>query len=376
MKLIILKLNIPHEIFILSETEMDLLLLLVWIIPIIIFVAFGQQIQLYMTSIELKKKIKKIKTLENQSRSELLDFINTYDNADIKYKKIEQMIDYFTIFPTNIDPAGIINKIKHIIRNRDQQTNSTLHLMFPDCDKLTIAKFQTLLEIVTTIRSFYKAVNHIFLTARKHHNYPLILPLQLTLPFIMEETMALKDSIWAIKNGKPIGDGIGPLVINNMIKNISTKHDDIDQTIWCTSFYNERKLYFLKAKGPYPIVGKLGDAIELLSSKYKQNLIILIDASLKLEGEKSASVFCGFGVAMGGIGVDKFQIEEIASKYKIPVFSIIVKQSIQESLTTMTKEISETVDYIKSIIYNVIEENVSSNQSVLLVGVGNTSGIY
>lgn len=55
MKLIILKLNNPHEIFILSETEMDLLLLLVWIIPIIIFVAFGQQIQLYMTSIELKK---------------------------------------------------------------------------------------------------------------------------------------------------------------------------------------------------------------------------------------------------------------------------------------------------------------------------------
>jgi len=76
------------------------------------------------------------------------------------------MIDYFTIFPTNIDPAGIINKIKHIIRNRDQQTNSTLHLMFHDCDKLTIAKFQTLLEIVTTIRSFYKAVNHIFLTAK------------------------------------------------------------------------------------------------------------------------------------------------------------------------------------------------------------------
>ena len=365
-----------YDLFTLSESEMDLLLLIVWIIPIIIFVAFGQQIQLYMTSIELKKKIKKIKMLEKQSHSELLDFINTYDNDDIKYKKIEQMIDYFTIFPTDIDPIGIMNKIKHIIRNRDQQTNSTLHRIFPDCDKLTITKFQTLLEIVTTIRSFHKTATHIFLTAKKHHNYPLILPLQLTLPFIMEETMALKDSIWPIKNGKPLGDGIGPLVINNMIKNISSKHDDIDQTIWCTSFYKERKLYFVKAQGPYPIVGKLGDAIELLVSKYEQNLIILIDAALKLEGEKSASVFCGFGVAMGGIGIDKFQIEEIATKHKIPVFSIIVKQSIKDSLTTMTNEISEQVNYIKSIIYNVIEENVSSNKSVLLVGVGNTSGIY
>ncbi len=363
------------DIFTLTENDMDLFLLLVWIIPIIIFVAFGQQIQLYMTSIELKKKIRKIKTLEEQSYFELFNFINNKYNADnAHFKKINQMIDYFTIFPNDIDPNGIILKIKHIIRTRDLQTNSTLNLIFLNCDKMTVMKIQTLLEIVTTIRLFYKSVNHIFLTAKKHHNYPLILPLQLTLPFIMEEAIALKESIDPIKHNKPIGDGIGPLVINNMMKN-DLCHKDIDQTIWCTSIYNKRKLYLVKAEGPYPIVGKLGDAVELLISKYKQNLIIMVDAALKLEGEKTASVFCGFGVAMGGTGIDKFQIEEISTKYKIPIFSIVVKQSIKDSLMLMTKEISEQVDHIKSIIYNTVDENVAPNQSVLLIGVGNTSGI-
>ena len=33
------------------------------------------------------------------------------------------------------------------------------------------------------------------------------------IPFIMEEAVALKDAMPAIKNGQPIGDGIGPMIV-------------------------------------------------------------------------------------------------------------------------------------------------------------------
>ena len=37
------------------------------------------------------------------------------------------------------------------------------------------------------------------------------------LPFIMEQAEALKDAIPAFKKGQPIGDGIGPLVVGEMM---------------------------------------------------------------------------------------------------------------------------------------------------------------
>ena len=59
----------------------------------------------------------------------------------------------------------------------------------------------------------------------------------------------------------------------------------------------------------------------------------MIDAALKMEGEDSATVSQGFGAAIGGIGTDRFQIEEVATKHNIPVFAIVIKQSVKEAIT-------------------------------------------
>ena len=48
-----------EQIFSTSD-ESDPLMMLVWIVPIIIFVFYGQQIQLLVTSGEIKKAIKKL----------------------------------------------------------------------------------------------------------------------------------------------------------------------------------------------------------------------------------------------------------------------------------------------------------------------------
>jgi len=101
----------------------------------------------------------------------------------------------------------------------------------------------------------------------------------------------------------------------------------------------------------------------------------MIDAALKLEGEDSGSVAQGFGAAIGGIGTDKFKIEAIAVKYDIPIFAIIVRQSVKEAITLMTKEISDQAENVKSQVYEMISDNSNPNQTVLVIGVGNTLGV-
>jgi len=101
----------------------------------------------------------------------------------------------------------------------------------------------------------------------------------------------------------------------------------------------------------------------------------MIDAALKLEGEDSGSIAQGFGAAIGGIGIDRFKIEAIAAKYDIPIFAIVVRQSVKEAITLMKKEISDQAENVKSQVYEMITDNSNPNQTVLVIGVGNTLGV-
>lgn len=67
----------------------DTLMMLVWIIPIIIFVLYGQQIQLLVTSSEIKKAIKKLDKFRTESKKELIDYVKkNLDTADDPTKKL------------------------------------------------------------------------------------------------------------------------------------------------------------------------------------------------------------------------------------------------------------------------------------------------
>ena len=351
------------------------IMMLVWILPLILFVFYGQRIQLIITSGDIKKKLAKLDQFRNDSRDDLIQYIkkNLTPNGD-PIEKIDRFFDYFTIMPVDIDPNGIVPKIHRLVRSREDTTRKQVKSLFTEIDAMEITKIQTLLEIVTTLQLFHRIVRHLFLTAKKQNNYPLILPLQMMLPFIMEQADALRNAITVIKQGQPIGDGIGPLVVGEMM--LDTKKQKAEfETVYSESEFKGRKLILLKAEGPYVTVGRPGESTEFLVSKFKPNIIIMIDAALKFEGEESGTVAQGFGAAIGGIGTDRFKIEEIATKYNIPIFSIVVKQSVSDAITLMKKKIADQADNIKNQVHEMITDNTSADQSVLVIGVGNTVGV-
>ena len=351
------------------------IMMLIWIIPIIIFVFYGQRIQLYITSAEIKKAIKKLDGFKDESRNELIDYIKkNLKTKDDPIKKIDRFLDYFTIMPVDMDPNGIVDKVRHTVRSREDYTRKHVKLLSPEISDFELAKVQTLLEIASSLQMIYKIVNHMYLTAKKQNNYPLILPLQMLLPFIMEHAEAMKEAIPAFKAGQPVGDGIGPMVVGKMMLD-SQKETVAFQTVLAKTEFENRTLFLLKAEGPDSTVGRPADALETIVSSNKLDAIIMIDAALKMEGEDSATVSQGFGAAIGGIGFDRFQIEAIATSNHIPVFSIVVKQSVKEAITLMTKEIADQADTVSSQVYEMIQENTKEGQSVLIIGVGNTVGV-
>ena len=363
-----------EQIFSTSD-ESDPLMMLVWIIPIIIFVFYGQQIQLLVTSGEIKKAIKKLDKFRSDSKTELIDYVKkNSDSGTDPTKKIEQFLDYFTIMPVDLDPNGIVDKVRHTVRSREDYTRNHVKLLLPNIDEIELSRVQTLLELASSLQMIHKIINHMFLTAKKQKNYPLILPLQMILPFIMEHAKAMNASIPAFKKGQPLGDGIGPMVVGKMMLN-EDKQIISFQTVLAKINYEKRKLFLVKAEGPGSTVGRPDDALQKIVDTDKIDAIIMIDAALKMEGEDSASIARGFGAAIGGIGTEKFQIEQIATQNEIPVFSIVVKQSVKEAITLMTKEIADQADNVRLQVNEMILENTIEGQSVVIIGVGNTAGV-
>ena len=107
----------------------------------------------------------------------------------------------------------------------------------------------------------------------------------------------------------------------------------------------------------------------------RPRLIITVDAALKLEGEKTGTITEGIGVAIGGIGIEKFNIESIATKYGIPVYAILIKMSVQEALTSITKDIIDASNKATERVCQVIDNLSREGDEVILVGVGNTIGV-
>ena len=93
-----------------------------------------------------------------------------------------------------------------------------------------------------------------------------------------------------------------------------------------------------------------------------------------MEGEKTGTIAEGVGVAIGGVGVEKTYIENIAVKKNLPLDSIIIKMSQEEAITPMKKAILNSVPIVTQALDAAIDRTKEKG-TIIVVGVGNTSGV-
>ncbi|MEM4312388.1 MAG: DUF1512 domain-containing protein [Nitrososphaerales archaeon] len=359
-----------------NESLGNPLAFLIFYLPIILFFLYGQKFQLWMMLNDISRALGKLKVMRDKGRKEVIDYISvmkpTFDPAE----RVDQFLEYFTIMPVDLDPAGIIKKLEHILLVRDERMRSEVKNLVPSADKVKTTVIENLLEVAGALNVIYKIVRHFYLLGKKTSSYVVIMQIQFLMPLILQEAEALVKALDSLKNSHPIGDGIGPLIVGRMMLN-SEKRVIAKDTILSEIDHLGRKVYLIKAEGPGGMVGQIGTALEKLVSEMgiRFDAIIMIDAALKLEGEKSGEVAEGVGAAIGGIGVDRFKIEEVATRFNIPLFAIVIKQSIVEAISTMRREIAEASEKVRKIIDKMILEKTKEGSNVIVVGVGNTLGI-
>jgi hypothetical protein len=180
----------------------------------------------------------------------------------------------------------------------------------------------------------------------------------------------------AFSQGQPIGDGVGPLIVSKLMRDKEKRKVEKDMVV-AETLIEGRRVFLTKAEGPGGNVGKPGDAIRKLVEEQdgKISMIVMIDAALKFEGEETGEMSEGIGAAIGGIGTERFKIEEEAQKFKIPVYAMIIKESIQEAILPMKKSIAESTDKALSRIKDLVLERSKEGDAIIVAGIGNTIGV-
>ncbi|NIU38537.1 DUF1512 domain-containing protein [Candidatus Bathyarchaeota archaeon] len=338
---------------------------------------YGQRIQIYIIIREIQGSMMRLKFMRDEGRKMAIKTVKELGKPSTEpAQRVDQFLEYFAISPVNLDPAGIIGRLEHVLDVRDVRFKDDVRLMAPQANDTQVNNLENMLEAALALNIIYKIIRHYYILGKKTFSLYVIMQLQMVLPLIMREAEAYASALKAFKDGQPIGDGAGALVAAKLMRG-HEKTQIAKDVVMVKVPIEGRTAYVLKAEGPGANVGKPGEAMKRIIEENdgKIALTIVVDAGLKLEGEKPGEVAEGIGVAIGGPGVEKYKVEEVALKHKVPVNAIIIKEDIGDAVSPMRKEISDAIDEAIQRIKRLILERSKEGDNVVIAGIGNTIGI-
>lgn len=350
---------------------------IVYFVLVFGFSFFSQKIQLNIVLGRISKSLNKLRHMRDKAKDEALSAIIELGKPESDPKpRLEALLQFFSIRPNSMDPSGVVNRLEHLVDTADARVKEEIKALAPSADEKQIQNLQNLVETARGLNSLYRTVRHHYLAGKKAGSIYSTTQIQMELPIIMEEAEAYFSFLDAFKQSKPIGDGVGPLVASKLMADAGLR-EVAEDMVAAEVAVKGRKVVVTRAKGPGGTVGKPGDAVAKLIDESDGNvsLVVMVDAGLKLEGEDSGYVMEGVGAAIGGVGIERFKIEEVATKYGIPVYAMVVRQSMKEVLSPMTDTVTNSVDDVVNRLGRVIRERTREGDTVLVVGVGNTIGI-
>ena len=341
------------------------------------FTIFGQRIQVWMMLRQVRMSVNKLKLMRDGGRRIAIEALREFGGSeDDLAERVDRFLEHFAIEPESMDPAGVVWKLERILDVREQRFLDEVRRMAPKAGEAEVHNLEGLLEAALALNVLYKVVRHYYLLGKKTSSLFIIAQLQMLMPLIMKSARAYADALTAFKEGQPIGDGIGALVAAKLIHGHPFKRL-VKDTIMAEVDLDGRKAYVVKAEGPGAMVGKPGEAVVKLVEELGESVkaVIFVDATMKLEGEQTGEVVDGIGVAIGGPGVEKFKVEELSLKVKVPIYAVLIKEDVSEAISPMKKELlrsaEEAIERVRSLVAEVTEEG----DVVIIVGVGNTMGI-
>jgi len=350
---------------------------------IMIFSLYGAKIQMWQWLKQIQVGLLELKRMHLESRQAAIDTFKKFGKSETDVTAaLDRWLDYFTIMPVDLDPAGILKRLDHLLDERRDRFQEFVLEVAPEADSSTRQNLENTLEVTQVLHLVYRVVRHYYLLGKKTGSQILIMQVQMQMPELLRLAKAYFDAIGAFSEGKPIGDGIGPLIVTKFAREMgATPESYVPEVTREVGYYpvqfENRTIYALRATGPGGTVGKPGFAVRKLveNNKGRVTRIITVDAALKLEGEELGRVSEGTGAAIGDPGPEKHAIEDVATENGISLEALVVKEDEAAAVGVMQKKVLDAIPEVVARIKSAILKRTKPGDEIVLAGIGNTMGI-
>ncbi len=360
-----------------ANNQSDWLSWIYFIIFIMIMQFYANKIQVQIWMGEISKALNKLERYANDATSKFVEEASKYGRSkeDVK-KMVERIKGFFLIGPVTLDPAGAIKRLEHLLDEYRDYMNRYMDELSPKASGWKKSNLRDQLAGVLALDMIFRIVRHYFILGKRTQNLIYIAQIQMLLPEILRIARAYWRASEAFRRGIPIGDSIGPLVALKLIGDKET-FELAENVVGAWTEIEGRRVLVIKAKGPGSEVGKPGLAIEKAIEDRNGDFarVIMIDAASKLEGEKTAEIAEGVGAAIGDPGPEKYKIEEVTTKYGIPLDAIVIKEDPLDAITAMREEIAKAADEVIERIKLLIRTRTKPGDYLIVAGIGNTIGV-
>ena len=357
--------------------DLSMILQMIFSISFIFYLFYAQRIQGMTMLRQVEGTLRRVKAIRDEGRRISIETVREVGKPEgDPTPEVERFMEQFVIPPVNLDPAGIVGKLDQLLNVRENIFEAEVRAIAPGASETEAHNLENLLGAAYALNYYYKIIRHFYMLGKKTMNIYIIMQIHMILPLVMREIEAISSAIQAFKDGIPIGDGVGPLVAAKLMHGYESK--EVAKDIVSAEIpYEGRTLLVVKAKGPGGNVGKPGEAIRniLDGGKEKVKAIVMIDATLKLEGEQTGAIAEGFGAAIGGVGVEKYKIEEATKEHDVPLYAIAIKQDITQAVAPMEEALFDATDRAIESVKRIVAERTEEGDVVVVAGIGNTVGI-
>jgi len=359
------------------NSDIGMVLQMVFSITFIIYLFYAQRIQSMTMLRQVEGTLRRVKAIRDEGRSVSIQTIKEIGKPENDpTPEVERFLEHFMIPPVDMDPAGIVGKFDQLINVRESTFEDEVRAIAPSASDSEVNNLENLLEAALALNVYYKVIRHFYLLGKRTMNIYVIMQIHMILPLIMREINAYSAALQAFKEGMPIGDGVGALVAAKLMHGNPWK-EVAKEMVAAEVPMAGRTLVVMKARGPGGSVGKPGEAVENVLDEWKGRVkaIIMIDAAGKLEGEPTGDIAEGVGAAIGGVGVQKFRIEEAAKAHDVPLYAIAIKEDISHVVAPMEEALFDATDKALESVRRIVGERSAEGDVIVVAGIGNTVGI-
>ncbi len=346
------------------------------IIGFLIFIALifvFPKLMLYQILTLLNAKVKTYEEMTNKAQKSIFKKINKETKLTGKElkKNLDRIMEHFVVEPDAVDPYGVANKIRYITKSHDKSLDYFVGEVTTGISEEERKNLAASLMHTIGLYQITKIIRHFIELIKQTKNFQIGMILQIQLPFIDKQMKGLYQSIQAFINKIPVGDCIGPLYAANLIGKDKVKEID-EQTVMAKKKIEGKEVFILKAKGPAANLGEIDNAIRKIMKNNKIDKVITVDASGKLEGEKTGTVAEGVGFAMNPRGGGKFFAESYLIEKSIPLEAVAIKMKPEGALMPMSKDILKSLSQVNEAVKRSLK---SVKKKAIVVGVGVTVGV-